>query len=152
MKNILLVCTGNTCRSPMAQALLSRMLQERDAGRAEFQVSSAGLNTGDGLPASEYAIAVMEERGINIKTHRSRPVNARLIQQADLILTMTDVQREYLFDRFPNRKENIFSLAGFAGAPGEVPDPFGGGRAVYEECAVQLEGLLSRVVERLLDR
>jgi protein-tyrosine-phosphatase len=153
MKNILLVCTGNTCRSPMAKALLQKILQERAPGSAEeFHISSAGLTTGPGLPASKYAIAVMEERGIDIKGHRSQPVDASLVQAADLVLAMTDVQREYLWDRFPTRKENIFTLAEFAGIAGEVADPFGGGQAIYEECAAQLEYILNRVAERLLDR
>src|SRR3989442_8878821 len=86
MKQILLVCTGNICRSPLAAALLTRALAER--GFEGIDVSSAGTGAWDGAPASEGAYLVGLERGLDLSGHRARLLTRELVEAADLILTM----------------------------------------------------------------
>ncbi len=83
MRNILFVCTGNTCRSPMAEAFCKQLIQEK--GFKELSCSSAGLAAYPGSPASEFSIKVMGEVGIDLSGHRSQPLNAEMVAQADEI-------------------------------------------------------------------
>ncbi len=88
IKKILFVCTGNTCRSPMAEGILKHLLDKKGAGD-NFVVSSAGLMTAEGLPPSEFAVEVLKERGIDISSHRSKQITQDMIKDNDLILGMT---------------------------------------------------------------
>src|SRR5262245_63475713 len=90
MTRVLVVCTGNTCRSPIAAALLRRELAA--SGRHDVSVESAGTGAWEGAPASEGAYLVMLEREIDISGHRARPLTPEMVQQADLILTMGRLQ------------------------------------------------------------
>lgn len=85
-KSILFVCTGNTCRSPMAAALMRRALDKR--GRSDIIVESAGL-AADGSPASGNAVAAMAEQGVDLSAHRSRPATPALLRQADILAVMS---------------------------------------------------------------
>lgn len=148
IKNVLLVCTGNICRSPLAEALLVRTLKER--GIEGVLVSSAGTGAWDGAPASEGAYLVGLERGLDLSGHRARLLTRELVEDADLILTMARHHRARVDELGGDGR--VFVLGEFAGRSGddaEVSDPFGGDLEVYRETCAELEALITAVVERL---
>ncbi|MDD4802748.1 MAG: low molecular weight protein arginine phosphatase [Syntrophomonas sp.] len=153
-KNILFVCTGNTCRSPMAsQLLLNKLQQQGESMQAtDIQVCSAGLFTYDGLPASAQAIEVMREEGIDISLHRSALLESSHIHDADLILTMTSSQRDILINRFPYKYLCVYTLGEFVGNEGaEVLDPYGQDLHTYRQCLGQLKLLVDRLVPKIIE-
>jgi len=111
-KTILFVCTGNTCRSPMAEALFKEMVGEK---REEFEIISAGTSALEGEPAAGEAVKALEEQGIILTGHRSRPVTTELLERSDLIITMTRGHKERLLDLMPEAGEKIFTLKEFSG-------------------------------------
>lgn len=152
MMRILFVCSGNTCRSPMARGLLWQRLQAgAEWKRADIQVCSAGLFTQDDLPPSPEAVEVMREEGIDISQHRSRLLKNILVGEADLVLTMTASQRDYLLERFPDKSVNIYTLSEFTGdEAGEVMDPYGHGREHYRKCLFQLQLLVDKLYNKII--
>lgn len=151
MKKILLVCSGNTCRSPMAQAMLQQML--RNTHNKEITVKSAGLYTSDGLPASEAARLVMEEMGLDLSGHTSQKVNEALMAETELVLTMTEEQRQNLAAAFPQKRQQIFTLGEFSGQPGgDIDDPYGMDLEKYRKVSQELEEILIRVLNILINQ
>jgi len=145
--NILMVCTGNTCRSPMAQALLEQKCNERGL---DVYVSSAGISTADGLLASNNAVIAVGELECDISLHTSREITSADINSADIILTMTEAQRDAI--RVGLGEDKVHTIGEFIGTPEvEVCDPFGEDIDVYRECAMQLDEMLEEVADRLED-
>ena len=146
---ILLVCTGNICRSPLAAALLQRALAER--GIEGIDVSSAGTGAWDGAPVSEGAYLVGLERGLDLSAHRARLLTRELVEQADLVLTMARHHRARVDEL--GGEGRVFVLGEYAGREGdeaEVSDPFGGDLEVYRDTCVELEALVEAAVERIV--
>jgi len=145
--NILLVCTGNICRSPLAASLLERALRERGL---EVTVASAGTGAWDGAPASEGAYLVGLERGLDLSGHRARLLTRELVENAHLILTMARHHRARVDEL--GGEGRVFVLGEYAGRGGddvEVSDPFGGNLDIYRDTCQELEALASAVAERL---
>lgn len=147
--HILLVCSGNTCRSPLAAVMLAaRLAQEADLGA--ITVSSAGTSAWDGSPASEGSYLVALERGLDLSTHRARMLTTNQVQRADLILTMTAAHASRVADLGGATK--VATMSEFAGREGEgqdVPDPFGGDVESYRATAELMSGLIEAIVVRL---
>jgi protein-tyrosine phosphatase len=145
---VLLVCTGNTCRSPMASCLLRKGWEEQCTvhGSGSLEIASAGLAAAPGEPASAQAIQAMEELGLDLQSHRSQPVTASLVESADLILVMTEGHRNALLNRWPHLADKIDLLSH---GQGEVSDPFGGSLATYQQCARQMQHYLTYWIEQL---
>lgn len=142
--NILFVCTGNTCRSPMAAALSEIMLNKKGI---KCQTDSAGMSVFYPSGASGHAINAMREYGINISGHKSKQVSLSEIEWADLILTMTETHKSYLTLQYVDSQEKIFTLSEYAGEENcDVSDPFGGSLQEYKSCAKQLERLLEKII------
>lgn len=147
-KRILLVCTGNICRSPLAAGLLERALAERSI--TGISVSSAGTGAWDGAPVSEGAYLVALERGLDLSSHRARLLTRELVEGADLILTMARHHRARVDEL--GGEGRVFVLGEYAGREGdgaEVSDPFGGDLDVYRDTCSELEALLQAAVERI---
>src|SRR2546429_9438761 len=147
IQHILLVCTGNICRSPLAASLLERALRERGL---EVTVASAGTGAWDGAPASEGAYLVGLERGLDLSGHRARLLTRELVENAHLILTMARHHRARVDEL--GGEGRVFVLGEYAGRGGddvEVSDPFGGNLDIYRDTCQELEALASAVAERL---
>lgn len=143
MKHVLFICTGNVCRSPMAEGLLRHMAGDR------VKVASAGLGAGHGQPPSAHAIEVLGKEGIDIADIRSQPVSAHLLQQADYIFTMTRDHLDMLLLLFPEMASKTRLLRFEEAAKGgraDVTDPIGGTRATYESCKVDIQRAMSHVI------
>ncbi|HRX18118.1 MAG TPA: low molecular weight protein arginine phosphatase [Gemmatimonadales bacterium] len=147
IRSVLVVCSGNTCRSPLAAAMLRAALAERPAP-GEVRVGSAGTGAWDGAPASEGSYLVALERGLDLSTHRARMLTTQLVREADLILTMTTAHSHRVIDMGGAGKTH--TLAAWAGEDGgDIPDPFGGDVERYRAVADQMAPLIAAVVHRL---
>jgi protein-tyrosine phosphatase len=149
---VVFVCTGNTCRSPLAEALFKKRLADRlgcaaaELPQRGFLVVSAGLSAAPGEPAAPEAVAVAAELGADLSGHASRPAGADLLAQADCLVTMTRSHLAALRERFPQVPLRPRLLCG----ADDLPDPIGGDEAVYRACAgtilTSLDGILAELV------
>lgn len=145
---VLFVCSGNTCRSPLAEGLARKMAAERRLSHIAF--ASAGTGTLDGGGASEGAILVGLERGVDLSTHRTRALTQAILAEADLVLVMGPHHLESV--RMHGGEDKAHLLDHFASSgqsAGAVHDPFGGTLDAYRETAAELEYQIGRVLDRL---
>lgn len=140
-----MVCSGNTCRSPLAEALLRRALAE--SGPDGIAVESAGTGALAGSPASEGAYLVALEAGLDLSGHRARLLSRELVGEADLILAMSAGHLRRVQALGGAGKAAL--LADYAGESGDIADPFGGDVAEYRETLRQLDRLVDGVRARL---
>jgi protein-tyrosine phosphatase len=126
MKNILVLCVGNICRSPMAEGILRQALPNRN-------VYSAGISALIGKPADPFSVQLMAEQGIDISQHRAQQISASLVSQAELILVMDQEQKKYVETQYVGARGKVFRLG--EGGKFDVPDPYREGldsfRAAY---------------------
>src|SRR6266478_6365598 len=146
VKSVLFVCTGNICRSPIAEGLFRRLI----GNRGDIDVVSAGVHAVRGQPPSLYAVQVCAEDGTDISDVRSQPLTAALVDHATHIFAMTGAHLETIQTLFPQGGEKSFLLREFE-EPGttvwrDVPDPIGLGREVYEDCARIIKNALPSVL------
>src|SRR5258708_4357195 len=117
MKSILLICTGNVCRSPMAEGLLRNMLGKH----ANVEIVSAGVGAIKGQRPSQEAVEVLTEEGIDISHYRSQPVTEAMIEKATMIFTMTSDHRAVIDALFPFAMDKTFLLREFSDGPLDIP-------------------------------
>ncbi|WLR50727.1 low molecular weight protein arginine phosphatase [Bacillus tianshenii] len=145
MKNVLFVCTGNTCRSPMAEAIFNK----KAAGK--FEAKSAGVFASDGSEASPQSLEVLKEKGIEF-VHSSSSLQPELIDWADLILTMTTGHKQMLLMHVPESTEKVYVLREFVETENENPDisdPFGGSVEQYRDTLLEIDVLIDKLIEKL---
>ena len=163
---VLFVCTGNSCRSPMAEGILKKMLRENKVDN--FEVSSAGISTLSGVPASLFAMEVSRARNVDLSQHRSRQLNKRILKKADLILAMSDEHLEYVGKIDKSALDRAYLLKAFSPSshkiredppasnkdegPGVlyIKDPIGGSIDDYNRCFMELEEEIGRVFQELI--
>ncbi len=146
MKKLLFVCTGNTCRSPMAEGIAQNLAEKMER---EISASSAGLAVGTENLANSNAILVAHEHGIDLSGHRARQITPQLLADSDVVLAMTRSHADTLCLAMPQYKEKIFTLAEYAGESGDVRDPYGGDEFVYRVCFEQMQRLIQKILEKL---
>ena len=151
MKRVLIVCTGNICRSPMAWGLLRQRLAV-DGLADQVSVTSAGVYGVDGSGASPPGVEVLAERGIDISGHIAHTVTAQEIAEADLVLVMEEGHRRTLFYSYPQYLTKVFLLSEMSGDYGDVKDPYRRPKAEYEICADRLEKLIDEGYDNILRR
>ena len=143
MKPVLFVCTGNTCRSPMAEAMLRHK-------RPDLEVQSAGVFAGAGQEANPNAVEALKEKGIEFD-HRSQPLTKDLINWADLVLTMTEDHKTMIMSDYPGDRDKIFTLIEYVQSPTEenkninISDPIGLSKETYTETLNEIEKYIDRI-------
>lgn len=149
MPSILFVCLANRYRSPLAAAFFCKCL-EQAADRGSWVVGSAGTWTQPGLPPEARALKDARDRGLDIKSHRSRQVNIALLSQSNLVLVMESGQKEALQVEFPKDREKIYLLSEVTdGIPYDIPDPFGPDSGTHQEISNELYELIKRGFENI---
>lgn len=146
IKNVLFLCVGNICRSPMAEGLFRLALPD-------LAVCSAGLDPLTGYPADPLSMRLMEERGIDISGHRAQPLAGWMVSEADLILTMDMAQAHYMTQRYPAARGKVGRLG--AGGGYDIPDPYRQGLPAFrhscELIARGVDDLVVRVAPTILE-
>lgn len=142
---LLFVCTGNTCRSPMAAALMNKLAKEN---KIEVEAASAGIFAEQGSGASENAIEAMKSFEIDLTKHKAVQLTEKMIEEADIVLTMTAGQKMMIEGYAP---EKIFSIYEFLECDGEISDPYGGDLEEYMDTAEEIYEALVELVEALTE-
>lgn len=150
MKKVLFVCTGNTCRSCMAEAIGRRLVS--DNRKYNFiEVSSAGLYAAPGEKASWQAVEIMKEYGIDLGCHTATQISKDIMASSDVILTMTRSHRDAVKRAVPAYKDRVFTLEEYAsGTSGDISDPFGMPKETYRACAEELKNYIQKAFDRML--
>lgn len=154
MKTVLFVCTGNTCRSSMAEWLFKDMIKDIDKLKC-LRIKSAGVFALPGQNASKQAIIAMEKHGIDLNKHSSSKLTKELIDEADLILTMTMNHKYALLNMVPSASSKTFTLKEYAYDGNvsslDITDPYGMSVEQYEQCLDEIKKALTKVIEKMVE-
>jgi protein-tyrosine-phosphatase len=148
-QNILFVCAANICRSPMAEGLLKNMVKNTGFAPKSVSIRSAGIGNTHGSDASDQAIQVMHERGLDLSRHKARTINWDIVNGSDLILCMSKDQLTNLRQTYAEAQDKIYLLTEFCDSQGDIDDPSGRPTRAFESCASQMEDLFKVLVEKI---
>ena len=150
MKKLVFVCTGNTCRSPMAEGLLKTLLPN-DSG---WDVSSAGVSAATGWPVSANAVEALQEKNIDISELTSRNLTPDLIAEADLLIPMTEGHRQAVLAAVPKSDGKVFLLKSFgiAKCATDIYDPVGQPLDVYRQVRDEIDAALPDLILKLMEK
>jgi protein-tyrosine-phosphatase len=147
LKKILFVCSGNTCRSPLAEGIANKVFPEGKPFKSHF--SSAGSSAQDGLPASPLAIKVAKAKSLDISNHKAKLLNRTLVKEADLIVVMGSNHRDTIGIIDPSALEYTYLLTDFCEEEGDIIDPMGMGVEMYEKTYALIEKCVGQMKEHL---
>jgi protein-tyrosine phosphatase len=145
LNNILIICVGNICRSPMAEGLLKQALV--GANRTDYQVSSAGLGALIGHQADASACQLMARKGIDISGHRARQLDTEMIRGASLVLVMDLKQKTTIIENEQSARGKVYRLGEWGNF--DIADPYGQKLVAFEEALVLIEQGISQWMEKL---
>ena len=145
--NLLFVCSGNTCRSALAEALAQKIAARR--GIQDVEVSSAGTNAWDNAPATDEALLVGMERGLDLTGHRARKLTPAIVSEADLIFVMTPGHLEPVKQMGGRGKAHVIDEYASGATDQGISDPYGGDLETYRQTADMLEEELEKLFDRL---
>ncbi len=149
MKHVIFVCTGNICRSPMAEGLLKHRLGEA----SEIKVSSAGIAAGDGMPPSTHSATVMQELGIDITDQQSNQLTPELVASADYLFVMTYGHFDAILMMYPEAADKTYLVRHFLEDETllhrDISDPIGQSVQVYRHCRDEIASAMDSIVEFL---
>lgn len=143
--NIVFVCTGNTCRSPMAEGITRTLAAEMNV---DVEIASAGLFAAYGAKPTTQAVNAVQDI-VDISKHESQPLTMSLVNNADLVIGMTEDHKTVLLRQFPFEMQKIKTLAEWGGSAGDVADPFGSSQEVYNQCSEQIYNLVKSGLESI---
>lgn len=142
------ICTGNICRSAMAEKLLKKKVNDRKI-EDKFMICSSGIYAYPDDKSTYEAVKIMnDEYGIDLSKHRATAIRDSNIEDMDLILCMTSSHKQSLSYIYPNLENKIFLIKDYVGLSGEVADPYGGTLKIYSECAKELDYCLDLLLEK----
>jgi protein-tyrosine phosphatase len=151
--HILFICTGNLCRSPLAEGLCKKILEEK--GLADTRVRSAGISALPGREAAAMAVEVAEDRDFDISDHRAKQLSKEDLEAADFVLVMEKSQLEFIRTLFGRAEDKIFLLRPFGGKRSlskDIPDPYGQSREKYEASFEMIDKGVRGFIQYLEDR
>jgi protein-tyrosine-phosphatase len=153
VKRILFVCTGNSCRSVMAERLMRHLLKQ--GGIDTVTVGSAGVFAVDGMMPTRETQRVLAAVGLDCSDHRARALTMEMVEEADIIFVMEQFQAEQVLRRVPSAKGQVYLLKSYAAPKGEaidnpnIPDPIGKPLEVYEVCFADIRDAVERVAKSI---
>jgi len=148
-KSVLMVCTANQCRSPMAAALLKQLVQSTEVDPDRWKIDSAGTWGLDGVPATRDAIQAIAAQEIDLSNHRSKIITQTMLAEFNLVLTMEAGQKEALQIEFPNFQDKIFMLSEMSAENITIQDPTGKSLQAHHETIQEISRLIRQGMDQI---
>lgn len=147
---VMYICTGNICRSAMAEAMLKNKIEKDDKLKGKLEVCSCGTFAEDGDTSTQEAIDVMEEYGIDLKTHRATNIASSKIKDMDVILCATNSHKMMVLRMYPELKSKVYTMKEYIGETEDldIKDPWGYNIAVYRMCAAEIENTIEKSIQK----